>query len=61
MNQKTNYPPVQLCPVCNCPGELAGGKSLATDARCTACGWYYTTTARRAVLQALTRPIPAAR
>jgi hypothetical protein len=55
------YPPVQICPICEAPGTFVGERrkiaftSLALDAKCTRCGLFYTTTARKAVLAALTR------
>ncbi len=55
--ESPTYPPVQLCPICGEPGKLVGLKhSLALDAQCTdpKCGFFYTTTARRAILAALT-------
>jgi hypothetical protein len=47
--------PVQHCPICDAPGvRLPRRASLALDAECTSCGWFYTSTAHRAVLLALT-------
>ncbi len=56
-NCQPTYPPVQLCPICGCAGEFVGARCgpLALDAECTSCGWFYTTTARKAVLAALSR------
>jgi hypothetical protein len=47
--------PVQHCPICRAPGQrLQARQPLPLDCQCTACGWYYTSTAHRAVLRALT-------
>jgi hypothetical protein len=47
--------PVQHCPICRAPGvRLQTRQPLPLDAQCTACGWYYTSTAHRMVLRALT-------
>lgn len=47
--------PVQHCPICRQLGvRLQVRQPLSLDAQCTACGWYYTSAAHRAVLRALT-------